>query len=89
VSLNYLKIKGASKPSEFFPFDSENRPGSFDAALRAARAIDPSGCIAIFRPLGFYPDGTRCVGHAPVERRSAIPGKTAWTCANCGQVSED
>lgn len=91
MAMNYLKLASATKPQEFFVFDSENRPGSFDRAFAAARAIDPSGCIAIWRPNGLLPSGTRCVGHAPVERRSfsLTPARPEWDCANCGQSSDE
>jgi hypothetical protein len=81
TDLNYLKVSGARRPSDFFVFRTQEE---FSAAHDAARRVQPKGVLAVYRPLTVMPDGYRCIGHAPM-----VTGVGAWRCANCNQVGYD
>ena len=79
--LNYVKVRGAKQRHEFFMFTTE---AQFAAAVAAARELQPSGSLGVFRRLPDMPPDVHCAGHAPIIVAMAV-GDTRWECAACGQ----
>ena len=86
---NYLKVKHAKHPNEFFPFDDQSL-NSYVEALRSARAVGGDrAIIVVYRVSGCVElnERMRCVGHAPqLLNVEAAPGEPlCFRCQNCGQ----